>query len=74
MQSTQGEGHNKSIDFFRVHYGHEGDATGKFKALSSACQIVNETKMKCTACAKKQSRAHAFQVIFQIIISRIMKP
>ena len=32
----------KGMDFFRVHYGHKGDAAVKFKALSSACQIVNE--------------------------------
>jgi hypothetical protein len=37
----------KRPGFFRVHYGHKGDATVKFEALSSACQIVNERLFKC---------------------------
>jgi hypothetical protein len=32
---------------------HKGDATGKFKALSSACEIVNERLMKCVKPAQK---------------------
>jgi hypothetical protein len=36
------------MDSFRVHYGHKGDAAVIFEALSSACQIVNESLHKKT--------------------------
>jgi hypothetical protein len=39
----------------------KGDAGGKFEALSSVCQIVNERLMNCVQpVQKKLSRAHAF--------------
>jgi hypothetical protein len=34
---------------------HKGDVAVKFKALSSAYQIVNETDEVCTACAKNNA-------------------
>jgi hypothetical protein len=59
----------QKTDFFRVQFGHKGNAALKFEALSSACQIVNERLMKCVQPAqKKQSRAHAFKQIFSNLI------
>ena len=61
---TQGEVHNAALqpekvwiclgmDFFRVHYGHKGDAAVKFEALSSACQILNERLLECVQPTQK---------------------
>ena len=55
----RGEGHNAALwaakgrDFVREHYGHNGDATVKFEALSSAGQIVNERLLECVQPAQK---------------------
>jgi hypothetical protein len=43
----------KRHGFFRGNYERKGNAAGKFKALSSACKIVNERLMKCVQPAQK---------------------
>ena len=74
-EHTQGEWHkaalraSKGMDFFRVHYGHKGDAAVKFEALLSACQIVNERLLECVQLMQKNKQGSCISSdFFQIII------
>ena len=71
-QHTKGEGRNaalraaKGMDFFRVHYGHKGDAAVKFKALSHTCQIVNERLLECVSSCSITNILDAFHWLPQL--------
>ena len=59
MESTQHSG-RRAQQRHGVYYSHKGNVAVKFEALSSACQIVNETNEVCTAWAKKTKQSSTF--------------